>query len=146
MQDADTLSLKCHVDIVVRPASFRSTRGATAIAILCDETSFWRSDQSANPDTEVMRALRPSLLTTKGPLIAISSPYARRGELWKAYQRWYGKDSRSLVVQAATEIMNPSVDRDYIQSQFDEDAIAAAREYGALFRMDPSCRKRLSRR
>jgi hypothetical protein len=134
---ADTLVLKCSIDIVVRPASFRSTRGSTCIAILCDELAYWRSEDSSNPDTEILRALRPSLLTTGGPLVAIGSPYARRGEFWKAYSKHYGKDdSRALVVQAATEVMNPSVDRDYIQAQFDDDAIAAASEYSALFRTD----------
>jgi hypothetical protein len=92
---ADTLWLKCHIDIVVRPASFRSTRGSTCVGILCDEIGFWRSEDSSNPDTEILRALRPSLITTGGPLVAISSPYARRGELWKAYRKHFGKgDSR----------------------------------------------------
>ena len=89
---ADTLVLKCWIDIVVRPASFRSTRGSTCIAILCDELAYWRSEDSSNPDTEILRALRPSLLTTGGPLVAIGSPYARRGEFWKAYSKHYGKD------------------------------------------------------
>jgi hypothetical protein len=94
-QNSDTLSLASGVDIVVRPASFRSARGVTTIACICDETAFWHSESSANPDTEILRALRPSL--TKGPLIAISSPYSRKGELWKAYAKHYGKDSRVLL-------------------------------------------------
>jgi hypothetical protein len=96
---ADTLSLASGIDIIVRPASFRSTRGGTSIAIICDEIAFWRSDESANPDEEVLRALRPSLLTTKGPLISISSPYSRRGELWKAYSRHFGKDYASWLLR-----------------------------------------------
>ena len=44
---ADTLCLKCHIDIVVRPASFRSTRGSTCVGVLCDEISFWRSEDPA---------------------------------------------------------------------------------------------------
>jgi hypothetical protein len=66
-QTADTLSLASGVDIIVRPASFRSTRNGTSIAIICDEIAFWRSDESANPDEEVLRALRPSLLITVQP-------------------------------------------------------------------------------
>jgi hypothetical protein len=134
---ADTLCLKCHIDIVVRPASFRSTRGSTCVGVLCDEISFWHSDDSSNPDTEILRALRPSLMTTGGPLVAISSPYARRGELWKAYRKHYLKDdSRVLVVQAASAVMNPGLDRSFIDAQYEDDPIAAAAEYGANFRSD----------
>jgi len=134
---ADTLCLKCHIDIVVRPASFRSTRGSTCVGVLCDEISFWRSEDSSNPDTEILRALRPSLMTTNGPLVAISSPYSRHGELWKAYRKHFGKDgSRALVVKAASEIMNPGLDRAFIDAQYEDDPISAAAEYGAEFRSD----------
>jgi hypothetical protein len=75
-----TIRLRSNIDVPVRPASYRSTRGSTCIAIVADEISFWRIEGSANPDTEVLRVLRPSLATSHGPLIAISSPYARRGE------------------------------------------------------------------
>jgi hypothetical protein len=134
---ADTLCLKCHIDIVVRPASFRSTRGSTCVGVLCDEIAFWRSDDSSNPDSEILRALRPSLLTTGGPLVAISSPYAKHGELWKAYRKHHRKDdSPVLVVQAASAIMNPGLDRAFIDAQYEDDPIAAAAEYGAEFRSD----------
>jgi Phage tail lysozyme len=79
---SDTLSLATGIDISVRPASFRTIRGITAVAAICDEIAFWRSDDSANPDKEILKALRPSLATTGGPLIAISSPHAKRGELY----------------------------------------------------------------
>jgi hypothetical protein len=76
-------------------------------------------------------------MTTGGPLVAISSPYARRGELWKAYRKHYRKnDSRVLVVQAASTIMNPGLDRAFIDAQYEDDPIAAAAEYGAEFRSD----------
>jgi hypothetical protein len=35
-ETADTLSLASRVDIVVRPASFRSTRGSTCVGVMCD--------------------------------------------------------------------------------------------------------------
>ena len=134
---ADTLCLKCHIDIVVRPASFRSTRGSTCVGVLCDEISFWRSEDSSNPDTEILRALRPSLMTTNGPLVAISSPYSRHGELWKAYRKHFGKDgSRALVIKAASAIINPGLDRAFIDAQYEDDPISAAAEYGAEFRSD----------
>ena len=52
------------------------------VAVLADECAFWLSEESVNPDVEILNAARPALATTQGPLIAISSPYARRGALW----------------------------------------------------------------
>jgi hypothetical protein len=80
---ADSIELSNGVIIEVRPASFRGLRGITAVAVICDEIAFWYTEdsQSSNPDSEIIAALRPALATTGGPLIAISSPYARRGEL-----------------------------------------------------------------
>jgi hypothetical protein len=134
---ADTLSLRSRVDIVVRPANFRSTRGQTAVAILCDEVAYWRSDDSAVPDTEVLRALRPSLLTTGGPLLCISSPYAKRGELWRHFIKYFGKESgHILVANAASTTMNPTLDPAVIAQAYEDDPEAAAAEIGAEFRSD----------
>jgi len=91
---ADSLTLfnrGATIVIAVRAASFRSVRGLTCVAAVADEIAFWQAeDGSANPDTEILRAVRPTLLTTRGPLIAISSPYARKGELWPTFKRDYG--------------------------------------------------------
>ena len=41
-------------------------------------------------------------------LLVASSPYAKRGELYAAFRRHYGKDdTRVLVWKAPTQIMNP---------------------------------------
>ena len=94
---ADSLTLSNGVSIEVRPASFRGLRGVTALAVLADETAFWYSDEtSRNADTEIMNAVRPSLATTGGPLIMISSPYAKRGETWELYKRHYGPQGDPL--------------------------------------------------
>lgn len=136
---ADTLTLSTGIDISVRTASFRGIRGITAIGIICDETSFWRSDEvSANPDVESIRAAQPALLVTGGPLVSISSPYSRRGFQWAAYNKNFGPEGnpRILVAQAATHVMNPSADMAWIQEQYDEDPASAAAEFGAEFRSD----------
>ena len=40
----------------------------------------------ANPDVEIVAALRPAMATVPGAvLLGISSPYARRGILWQQY-------------------------------------------------------------
>jgi hypothetical protein len=71
---ADTLTLSNGISLEVRSASFRRIRGVTCVAVLADECAFWMSDDSANPDVEILNAARPALATTQGPLIAISSP------------------------------------------------------------------------
>jgi hypothetical protein len=66
-----------NINIEVRPASFRKLRGPTYIGVIADELAFWYTDSGyANPDIEILAAVRPGLLTTRGPLIMASSPYA----------------------------------------------------------------------
>src|SRR3984885_1764084 len=66
-------------------------------AALCDEIAFWRSDESTNPDTEILAALRPAMATIPNAmLLCASSPYARRGSLWDAYRRYYGTDDPTV--------------------------------------------------
>jgi hypothetical protein len=134
---ADKIALRTGIDILVRAASYRSARGGTSVAVLCDEVASWRDEGSANPDTEILRAVRPSLLTTKGPLICISSPYSTKGELYLAHSKYYGQDNpRILVAQAATHLMNPSVDVADIDQAYRDDPIAASAEFGAIFRAE----------
>ena len=137
-ETADTISLRSRVDIEIRPASFRTARGGTACAAIADEAAFWRSDTSANPDTEILNAIRPSLATTGGLLAVISSPYARRGEVWNAYRRDYGQggDPRVIVVKAPSRSMNPSLPASVVARAYERDPAVAAAEYGAEFRTD----------
>lgn len=74
--------------------------------------------------------------TPNAMLIAISSPYARKGALYAAYKKYFGADSNRLVWQADTLTRTPKVDRDMIDEATAEDAKAAAAEYGATFRED----------
>jgi len=136
---AETIELTNRITIDIRSASYRRLRGQTALAVICDEIAFWYDDQSSsNPDTEILGALRPSLLTTRGPLIAISSPHARRGALWSAYRRHYGSngDPLILVAQGASRDLNPSLPQAEIDVEYDKDAAWASAEYGAQFRSD----------
>ena len=101
-----------HIEIAT--ASFRSTRGYSYAAMLADEVAFWRSDETTlNPDVEILRALRPGLASIPGAMLLMaSSPYAKRGELYNAYRRHFGKDDgRVLVWKASTQEMNPSIDK-----------------------------------
>jgi hypothetical protein len=139
-ETADTIVLSTGTDIEVCPANFRTLRGRTAVAVICDEIAFWRneSNYSANPDNEILAAARPALATTGGPLICISSPYAKRGEMWLAYKRDYGAkgDPLILIAKAESRALNPTLPQRVVDRAYERDAVAAAAEYGAEFRSD----------
>jgi len=129
---------RLRVAIEIGTASFRATRGYTYCAVLADEVAFWRSDESANPDAEILAAIRPGLMTIPGSMLLIaSSPYAKRGELYRLYKKHYGKnDAPVLVWQASTRDMNPEIPEAWIAEKYEEDPERAKAEFGALFRND----------
>lgn len=137
-QLVETVELEGQVEIEVVTASMRATRSRTVIAALLDEIAFWQPDETcANPDIEVIRSLRPSLLTIPGSMqIAASSRYARKGVLWNAYRDWYGKSEGPLVWSASTVTMHPNVDREFLEQERERDPIAYEAEYGEEFRSD----------
>ena len=99
-ETSDTIRLRNNVDIQVRPASWRTIRSFTACAAVADEVSYWRSEETANPDAEILAALRPALATTGGPLICITSPYAKRGETYSTFRRHFGSEGDPLILVA----------------------------------------------
>ncbi len=137
-QTKETVELDNRVVIEVHTCSFRSVRGYTIVAALLDEVAFWRSEDSANPDTEIINGLRPGMATVPGALLlALSSPYARKGVLWEAHRKHYGHDGDPVLVwQADTRAMNPTVDPHVIADAYEEDPASAAAEFGANFRSD----------
>jgi hypothetical protein len=134
----DALRLANGIDIEIHTASFRSTRGYTVVAAVLDECAYFPTDDSANPDTEIVNAIRPGMASVpEALLVGISSPYARRGELWRAYEHHYAKDGDPVLVwKASTQSMNPSVNSAVIDRATEDDPARAAAEYGAEFRRD----------
>ncbi|WAJ31159.1 hypothetical protein [Antarcticirhabdus aurantiaca] len=134
---ADGFDLKNQVTVEVGTATFRGTRGYAFAAVLCDELAFWNTDDAAEPDFEILDAIRPGMSSIPtSVLLCASSPYARRGALWDAYKRFYGVDGAPLVWQASTRTMNPTIRQEVIDRAIDRDASSAAAEYGAQFRTD----------
>jgi hypothetical protein len=138
-ESQESLDLSNKITIEVHTASFRTTRGYTIVAALLDELAFWPTDEnSAEPDVEVINAIKPGMATIPGAmLLCASSPYARRGSLWTAHQKHYGKDNDPILVwQAATRTMNPTVPRSVIDEALADDPASAGAEYGGIFRTD----------
>jgi hypothetical protein len=135
---SDAIALKNRVDIQIRPASFRTIRGFSAVAAIAEECSFWQSDESRNPDSEILAAIRPALATTGGALYAIGSPHARKGETWRTFNRHFGPAGNPaiLVANGETRLFNPTIKQSVIDRAYEEDAAVAASEWGGQFRND----------
>ena len=137
-ETADGFELRGSMTIEVATASIRATRGYSYAAVICDEIAFWRTDDdSANPDVEVLNAIKPGMATIPtSMLLCASSPHARRGALWEAYRRFYGKEGTPLVWKATTQEMNPLIDQRVIDEALERDHASASAEYLAEFRSD----------
>ena len=134
------IDLNNRVRIEIHTSSFRATRGYTCIGCVADEVCFWATSEegSANPDTEVLAALRPSLATVPNALlICISSPYAERGEMWKQYRQNWGQDNPDILCwQSSSRDMNPTLSALTVKMAYVRDAASARAEYGGEFRDD----------
>jgi hypothetical protein len=131
----DELELDNKVIIGVKTSDFRAVRGITVVCAICDEVAFWNFDSdSANPDTEVLRAVRPSMATIPtAKLILISTGYAMAGVLYELHKEHYGKDdSPVLIWQSDTITMNPRISQEFVDEQIELDPEAGAQRVGRL--------------
>jgi hypothetical protein len=125
------------VDVVVATNNFKSARGRPFKIAILDEVSFYSQENSASPDEELFRAIKPSFATLPNSmLIGISSPYRRSGLLYAKFRDHYGKDGDILVVRAATTVLNPTIDQSIIDEALEADPAAARAEWLAEFRTD----------
>jgi hypothetical protein len=93
-------------------------RGRTLVATVLDEVSFWRDETSATPDIETYRAILPSLATTNGMLVGISTPYRKLGLLHQKHRDYFSTDDNEvLVVQGGSKLFNPTLSNDTINAQ-----------------------------
>ena len=137
----ESVELDNGVTIEVITASKAAPRGRSYALAIVEEAAFLPADDATDPDKELLRALRPALARVPGSVLAVvSSPYARRGELWRTWKERYGKDDSDsvLVVQADTLTLNPDFDEREIERAYAEDPVAASAEYGAQFRTNVS--------
>jgi hypothetical protein len=135
---AEAVHLSNRLTIEIHTSSYRSVRGYTIVGCIADEIAFWGSEDSANPDVQVVNAIRPAMATMPEPLLlGISSPYARRGVLWDAFKTHYGQEADPVLVwNAPTTAMNPTITEAFVAAELEQDEPAARGEYLAEFRVD----------
>ncbi len=126
------------IKISIFAGSPKTTRGFSLLLGILDEFCFFPSEQdSAASAEELLTALKPATLTTGGMLLAISSPYARRGPMWTAFKTYYGQPGAdTLIWRASTLEMNPTVDPADIEKALKKDRASASAEFLAIFRVD----------
>jgi len=134
---SEEIRLKNGIIISVKTCDYRSLRGFTVVAAICDEVAFWRSE-GANPAEEILTAIRPALATVPGSmLLGISTPYAKSGPLYEAFRDRYGKDDPDVLVwKAASKVMNITLSDRIIDKALKDDYSAGRAEWLAEFRED----------
>jgi hypothetical protein len=139
IKDATRTEIRLRNGIVIatHSNSYRNVRGRTLLGVIFDEVSFWPDEGGALSDIEAYRAVLPSLLTTNGMLVAISTPYRKLGLLYQKHRDHYGVPSDDvLCVQGSSQTFNSTLTDDAIDAQREADPVAAGAEWDALFRTD----------
>jgi len=137
-ETTEKIELSTRISIQVHTCSIKSVRGPTVVACICDEIAFWPREDQRNPDEEVVASMRPAMASIGGGmLIAASSPYARKGALFQAYNKHFGKENDPVLVwKAPTRAMNPTISREVVDAALEEDPQRYSAEYLAEFRGD----------
>jgi hypothetical protein len=134
---AEEVRLKHNIVIAVHAGSYRTIRGRTLLAVVGDETSFWRDEASAQPDVEVFRACAPALAASGGIWIGISTGYRKLGLLYQKWRDHFGQDDDDvLVVPGPSSLFNPRLDLGMIERATAADPEAAKSEWWGGFRSD----------
>lgn len=137
---AESIELNNGITIAIKSASWRSTRGFTALAVILEEICFFRYEtDSALRDKEIYRSLKPTLSTIPESLcLAISSPHSFQGIMAEKFQKHHGKKGNVLCWKSPTLLMNPTFDKEEVKQAYKDDPEFARSEYGAEWRRDIS--------
>ena len=125
--------------IEILAGDWRTVRGYTLLAAIVDEVCFFGYDTESKvkSDTELIRAIKPSLATVGGKLIAISSPYAMKGWSYANWKRNFRNNSgTTLVWNCSSRTMNPTLPQSVVDDALEEDLQSAKAEYLGEFRDD----------
>lgn len=138
-QTKSSFQLRNNTRIEILAGDFRTIRGYTLLAAIIDEVAFFGLDDDSKikSDTELIRAIKPSLATVGGKLIAISSPFARRGWTFKTFDRYFkNPHGKVLVWNCPSRTMNRTLPQAEVDEAMAEDRQAALAEYYGQFRDD----------
>jgi hypothetical protein len=135
-ETADELELRRNIILEVQAASAARSRGKTAVAICLDECAFLKSGDTVDSDVDLVTALRPSLATTRGPLLLTSTPSTPFGLTHTLFKKHYKPDGskRCLVAHGSSKDFNPSLEQTVVDQAYEDDPEGAEAEFGGKFR------------
>jgi hypothetical protein len=126
------------ITVAVYPCSYRAPRGITVVCGVADELAFWRDENYANPDREILRSIARGMANVPdAKLVKISTPYGKSGVLYDDFVRRHELRD-TLVWKAPTRLMNPAISTQFLDRERQKDPIAFSREYEAEFSDDTS--------
>ena len=131
-QTGDTITLSDRpIAFRVFTASVAGVSGPTCICAICDEVSKWRdADTGANPATEVLASLRPTMATMPNArMVLSSSPLGLFDAHAKAFE--LGDTDEQIVAAAPTWVANPTVSEVFTR-ELEPDEEIWKREYAAI--------------
>lgn len=119
------------IGVRVYTASIKGVSGFTSIFVLCDEVAKWKdADLGANPATQVLASIRPTMRTQRNARIVLSSsPFGMLDAHYDAFEA--GETPLQIVAHAPTWIANPTITE--AETRADEpDESTWLREYAAI--------------
>lgn len=124
-----------HFGIACFACNVTAPRGFAMPVVIADEIALWSSDRlGANPDAEVLAAVKPAMAQFAAPkLVAISSPFGVTGAHYENVEQNLGDSAAPdvLAVHGPTWIWNPAITEAQTH-KLERDPSRHAREYGAV--------------
>jgi hypothetical protein len=128
------------VDIEIQACNLMAGRSFTSVFGVLDEVAFFQANEdSAHPDEDIVRGIQAGMAKIPGAFIAgVSSPWARRGVLYRKFEEYWGRDTGILVWKATSEYMDPGNEQLAltVAKVRSDDPVACSSEYDAEFRSD----------
>lgn len=129
--DRDTRISGTALTFGVRAARIGAVSGPVVIGFMGDEVAKWKDeDTGANPATEVLRSVRPAMVTQQNAHeFLFSSPWSTLDAHAEAFDE--GDTDDQMVAHAPTWVANPTVTEEDTK-RLERDEPTRMREYGAI--------------
>lgn len=134
---AESIELSTRVEIKVRACNLMAGRSRAIALGVGDELAFWRSEESVNPDKDIIDGIEAGMTTIPDALtLCFSSAWEERGLMYEMFRDHWGRDdSEILVWRASTLTMHSSPQTiEVVEKAYRDDAESAAVEYGSEFK------------